>query len=274
MIVAAHQPNYLPWLGFFDKLARCDKFLILDHCQFERQGFQNRAKVRLGDDWKWLTVPVIQKSRDERIMDKEIANDRDGRLRWGRKQFATLEQVYRPAPHFERYGPALRDIFEARWEKLIDLNLALLGFCMEALAIRTPLVRTSQMGPLQGQKSELVLNMCKAAGANAYLSGSGASKEYLDRTAFAAAGIELRFQDFKHPDYPQGHETKVHGLSVLDLLFNCGPDSRAVLLGEAPAPAPQSRVMPKVPAIQALPEAAVAPSATTTPPSPSVEEPS
>jgi hypothetical protein len=251
MIVAAHQPNYLPWLGFFDKLARCDKFLILDHCQFERQGFQNRAKVRMGDGWKWLTVPVVQKSRDERILDKEIANDRDGRLRWGRKQYATLEQVYRGTPHFQRYAPGLHDIFEARWEKLVDLNLALLGFCMAALEIRTPLLRTSRMGPLTGQKSELVLNMCKAAGATVYLSGSGASKEYLDRAAFAAAGVELRFQQFAHPDYPQGHDAKVHGLTVLDLLFNCGPESRAVLLGEAPAPPQPPRVMRTIPVLEA-----------------------
>src|SRR4051812_22331043 len=122
MIVAAHQPNYLPWLGFFDKLRRCEKFLILDHCQFERQGFQNRTKIRVGDAWEWLTVPVLQKSRDELVLDKEIANDRDGRLRWGRKQFLTIEQNYRGTPHFHRYAPALRDIFDAKWEKLIDLN--------------------------------------------------------------------------------------------------------------------------------------------------------
>jgi hypothetical protein len=234
MIVAAHQPNYLPWLGFFDRLRRCDKFLILDHVQFERQNFQNRTRVRFEDGFKWLTVPVVQKSRDERILDKEIANDREGRLRWGRKQYATLEQLYRGAPYFELYSPALREIFDATWIKLIDLNLTLLRFCMSALEIKTPVVRTSELGPLEGQKSELVLNMCRAAGATAYLSGDGASRNYLDVAAFERAGVEVVWQQFKHPDYPQGRGSPtVHGLTVLDLLFHCGPMSKVVLAGGA-----------------------------------------
>lgn len=238
MIIAAHQPNYLPWLGFIDKVRRCDKFLILDHVQFERQNYQNRTKIRMGDSWKWLTVPVVQKSRDELILDKEISNDRDGRLRWGRKQYATLEQVYRGAPHFRAYGPRLKEIFDADWTKLIDLNLTLLRFCLDALDIRTPLQRTSEMGSIPGQKSELVLNMCKAAGATVYLSGDGASREYLDLPAFAAAGVQVRWQDFKHPEYVQTPSTSpfVKGLSILDLLFNCGPWAKDVLAGTRSVP--------------------------------------
>jgi hypothetical protein len=231
MIVAAHQPNYLPWLGFFDKLRRCDRFLILDHVQFERQNFQNRTRVRFGDEARWLTVPVVQRSRDELILDKLVDNGRAGRLRWGRKQFATLEQVYRGAPYFRLYAPALRALLDAEWEKLIDLNVAMLRFCMDALDIRTPLTRTSEMGTIPGQKSELVLNMCKAAGADVYLSGDGASRHYLDIEAFRNAGVEVRFQEFRHPDYPQGSGKPLHGLSVLDLLFHCGPLAKIVLSG-------------------------------------------
>jgi hypothetical protein len=232
MIVAAHQPNYLPWLGLFDRIRRCDKFLILDHVQFERQNYQNRTRIRFEDEWKWLTVPVVQKSRDELIKDKQIANDRDGRLRWGRKQYATLEQVYRGAPYFPLYAPALKDIFDETWDKLIDLNLTLLRFCLDALEIRTPIQRTSEMGPIEGQKSELVLNMCRAAGASVYLSGDGASRHYLDLAQFHGAGVEVRWQEFKHPEYPQGEGRKlVPGLSVLDLLFHCGPLSKVVLAG-------------------------------------------
>lgn len=234
MIIAAHQPNYLPWLGFFDRVRRADKFLLLDHVQFERQNFQNRTRIRLdgGDAPHWLTVPVVQKSRDERILDKEIANDREGRLRWGRKTYASLEQAYRRAPCFHLYAAQLRELYDARWDKLIDLNLRLLDFCLAVLEIKTPLQRTSQMS-LCGQKSELVLNMCKAAGATAYLSGDGASRHYLDLEAFKTAGIEVVWQNFKHPDYPQApaNQPPVRGLSALDLIFNCGPLSKAVLAG-------------------------------------------
>jgi len=241
MIIAAHQPNYLPWLGFIDKVRRCDKFLILDHVQFERQNYQNRTRVRFEDTWKWLTVPVVQKSRDELILDKEISNDRDGKLRWGRKQFATLEQVYRGAPHFKTYAPGLREIFDAEWAKLIDLNVTLLRFCLDALEIRTPLQRTSELGPIPGQKSELVLNMCKAAGASVYLSGEGASKDYLDLGAFAEAGVSVQWQGFHHPHYSQGEGRPfVPGLTVLDLLFHCGPAAKEVLASGAP----QSREVP------------------------------
>lgn len=238
MIVAAHQPNYLPWLGWFDRVRRADKFLLLDHVQFERQNFQNRAKIRMPGaegGWKWLTVPVIQKSRSELILEKLISNDRDGRLRWGRKQYATLEQVYRSAPYFHMYASALREIYDAQWEKLVDLNITLLKFCLAALEIKTPLVRTSEMGPIPGQKSELVLNMCRMAGATVYLSGDGASREYLDLAAFEKGGVEVVWQGFKHPDYPQVplDQQHVHGLSVLDLLFNCGPMSKHVLAGNA-----------------------------------------
>lgn len=236
MIIAAHQPNYLPWLGFIDKIRRADKFLVLDHVQFERQNYQNRTRVRMGQTWKWLTVPVIQKSRDELILDKEISNDRDGKLRWGRKQFATLEQSYRGAPHFKLYAPRLREIFDAEWTKLIDLNLTLLRFCLEALEIRTPLQRTSELGEIPGQKSELVLNMCKKAGATVYLSGEGASRDYLDVEAFKAAGIDIRWQGFKHPEYPQTPlgAPFVPGLTVLDLIFHCGPAAKDVLAGTHP----------------------------------------
>jgi hypothetical protein len=235
MIIAAHQPNYLPWLGFFDRVRRCDKFLILDHVQFERQNYQNRTRVRFDDGVRWLTVPVVQKSRDELILEKEIANDREGRLRWGRKQYSTLEQLYRSAPYFHLYAPELRALLDENWTKLIDLNLALLRFCLDALEIKTPLERTSEMGTIEGQKSQLVLNMCKAAGATAYLSGDGASRSYLDVAAFEKAGVEIIWQDFRHPDYPQRRpgSQPVHGLTVLDLLFNCGPMSKVVLAGGA-----------------------------------------
>ena len=236
MIVAAHQPNYLPWLGFFDRIRRADKFLILDHVQFERQNYQNRTRLFINGETRWLTVPVVQKSRDERIIDKEIANEKDGKFRWGRKSYTTLEGIYRGAPYFQLYAPYLRSVFAGEWTRLVDLNITLIRFCMDALEIKTPIERTSQMKGVDGQKSELVLSMCKAAGAKTYLSGEGASRDYLDLEAFKKSGLEVAWQQFKHPDYPQiqrpAGSAPVHGLSVLDLLFNCGPHAKDVLKGE------------------------------------------
>lgn len=231
MIVAAHQPNFLPWLGFFDRVRRAQRFVLLDHVQFERQNYQNRTLIKTQGGPKWLTVPVVQKSRDELILDKEICNDKDGKEYWGRKAYLTLETCYSRAPHFKDYSPKLKQmLIEARWNKLIELNISLLRFCLDALEIHTPLVRSSEL-QVSGQKSELVLSMVRAAGGKTYIAGMGGSKGYLDLDAFKAAGVEVAWQTYGHPEYPQVPTGTpfVKGLSVLDLLFNCGPQSRAVL---------------------------------------------
>lgn len=234
MLVAAHQPHFLPWLGYFDKLRKADRFVILDHVQFERQNYQNRARILMAGRVEWLTVPVVQKSRDERIIDKEIHNEPDGRLIWSRRAVKTLEHAYGRAPFFRDYMPGLRDILESRWARLAELDLALIGWCLEQLDVRTPMVRSSDLA-VPGHKSELVLNACKAVGAAGYLCGQGGSRKYLDVPAFEAAGVQVVWQEFRHPFYPQlgvNGQGPVRGLSVVDLLFNCGPESPSILRGE------------------------------------------
>lgn len=226
MIVAAHQPNFIPWLGYFDKMAKVDLFVIVDHVQMERQSFQNRTKVKTGDGARWVTVPVLQASRDERIVDKKIDNSRGGRFRWGRKMFLTIKYAYQAAPHYAAFEPALSEILDARWERLGDLNARLIEFCRGALAIRTPMIKSSGL-EIAGVKSDMVLNLCKEVGADAYLTGSGASTGYLDVAAFERAGIRVIWQNFEHPRYVQhpAPETFIERLSALDMLFNRGADA-------------------------------------------------
>lgn len=232
MIVAAHQPNFIPWLGYFDKMRKADLFIVVDHVQMERQSYQNRVRIKTGDGERWITVPVVQESRAERIMDKRIDNSRLGRFRWSRKMFLTLKYAYQSAPYFRDYEPALKEIFSARWERLGELNLRLIEFCREALAIDTPMQVSSAMA-VPGARSEMVLNMCRAAGADVYLTGVGASRGYLDVEEFSRAGIRVAWQDFEHPRYRQYPACGrfVPNLSSLDLIFNCGPASPEVLRG-------------------------------------------
>src|ERR1041385_3716341 len=143
MIVAAHQPNFLPWLGFFDRIRKADLFVLADHVQFERQNYQNRTLVNTWQGPRWLIVPVFQRSRSERIVDKLI-DERPGDKHWGRRAYLTLEFSYGRAPYFRDYAPTLQEILMARWDKLVELNLTLLDFCLDALEIRTPLVRSSE----------------------------------------------------------------------------------------------------------------------------------
>lgn len=231
MILAAHQPHYLPWLGYLDKIRRADKFLIVDHVQFERRNFQNRTRIPAAsapEGWRWLTVPVVQNSREERILDKALADD----PHWRRKHCLALEQIYRRAPWYDRYAPPLKSILESRFDRLVDLNIELLKFFLESFEIRTPFSLTSRMGEIPGQKSDFVLNMCKKAGATVYLSGEGACRRYLDPEAFRAGGVDIQWQGFKHPEYPRGEgEKPLPGITALDMLFHCGPESAKVLAG-------------------------------------------
>jgi hypothetical protein len=231
MLVAIHQPNFLPWLGYFDRMIEADRFVLLDHVQFERRNYQNRALIRLEEEARWLTVPVVQLSQKERIIDKRIDNPEDisGARWWGPNHFNTLRYAYRKAPFFDMYAARLREILCARWDRLVDLNIALLEFAREALQITTPMVRSSGIDA-EGQRSALLLNICLASGASAFLGGMGGSRDYLDHPAFAAAGMGVKWQEFAHPVYPQcGREPFVKGLSVVDLLFNCGPKSADIL---------------------------------------------
>ena len=245
MIVAAHQPNFLPWLGYFDKMRKADVFVTVDHVQYERKGFQNRTRVKTAQGAQWITVPVVQDSRDERVVEKHVDNSREGRFRWGRKMGLTLKYAYQSAPYYAEYAPALTEILEGRWDLLADLNHRLVDFCRDALQIRTPMVRSSDL-KITGAKSEMVLNMCRQLGAKAYLSGNGASRAYLDVAAFERAGIEVLWQDFPHPRYEQRPPAGpfVEKLSVLDLLFNLGSKSAELFPGRAPAEAPETQQSP------------------------------
>jgi hypothetical protein len=233
MIVAIHQPHFLPWLGYLQRMAEADLFVLLDHVQFERRNYQNRTRIRINGEARWLTVPVIQHSQKERIVDKQVDNRDTGARAWGACHAATLRHAYRQAPYLGRYAPALQRLLEARWERLVEINQAGLDLLREAFGIHTPLVRSSELA-VEGAKGGLILNLCRALGADTLLAGLGGSRGYLDLEAFARCGVRVVYQQFRHPQYPQcGDAPFLPGLSSLDLLLNCGPRSRDLLFRQA-----------------------------------------
>ena len=235
MLVAIHQPHYIPWLGYLHRISQVDLFIVLDHVQFERRNYQNRSQIRNDGEARWLTVPVVQRSQKERILEKEVDNSDIGRP-WGRNHFATLRHAYRAAGFFSTYAAELKSIYDRRWERLVDLDAAMLQFLLEAFDIRTRIVRSSDL-EVEGAKGDLILGLCRAVKADALMVGFGGSREYLDTARFAEHGIQIRHHQFTHPVYPQcGAEPFIAGLAGLDLLFNAGPQSRAILMGEAPVP--------------------------------------
>ena len=231
MIVAAHQPSYLPWLGYLDKLARCDVFVVMDDLQYEAQNFQNRNRIKLDTGAAWVTVPLERGSQTDRVIDKRICNTGNPREHWQRKTWRQLQIHYGRAPCFAHYAEELNEVFTRRWEHLVDLDLHILGIARRWFGISTPIVRSSTLH-LQGQKTERILDLCKKLGARTYLSGRGGSTDYLDVELLRRAGVTTAWQQFTHPVYPQRYPMQgfVPYLGFIDLIFNCGVDSRAILL--------------------------------------------
>ena len=226
-VLAAHQPNFLPWLGLFHKVGQADVWVWADDVQYSRGSLTNRNRIRTASGWQWLTVPVRTRGRGrQRICDVQTQSDSD----WRRKHCQSLRWHYGHAPFFDAYAPAIEVLYADAWPQLIDLNAALLRHLLPLLEVEVEVRFSSQMD-LPHERTARLVDMAKACDCQVYLAGSGASKAYLDVEAFAAAGIECRFTHFEHPVYPQCHAGFVAEMSVLDLLFNCGPQSREVLFG-------------------------------------------
>lgn len=231
MIVAAHQPNYLPWLGFFEKIARVDHFMLVDCAQFVKRGtfgWIHRNKIRTREGWQWLSLPVINKGkREQTCAEAELQNQQD----WARKHWAAIEYNYRAAPHFERYSGPFRDVYAREWTHLTPLSAALIRAVCDAFGIETPIAIASDHG-VQGESSGLVAAVCAHYRADRYLSGVH-GKDYLDLDYLRSEGVVVEFQDYQHPVYDQCHPGPFEpGMCALDVLFNHGPDARRILLCE------------------------------------------
>jgi len=236
--IAIHQPQYLPWLGYFDKLDSADVFIFLDTVQFKKHEWQNRNRIRTKDGWQWLTVPIIDRF-PERIDRVEINAKTD----WQRKHCQALRLHYGGAPHWEPLGPKLLALLEHPWTRLVDLNVAVLDLLCEHLNITTRRCLASTLVAPE-EPTDRLIGLCRAVGGTVYLAGQGAVPlpgvpSYMDVGRFPRAGIQVQFQEYQHPTYSQRYNPFVSHLAVVDLLFNCGPESLNVLRsGRCWLPAP------------------------------------
>ena len=224
MRVTILQPSYLPWLGFFEQMSRSDKFVLLDDVQYTRRDWRNRNRIRVRENWIWLTVPVQQKSRfSQSLLETRIDNS----VSWRRKHLETLRQHYCKAPFFEKYFPRCQQVYEKDWTFLFDLCLETINLIKEEMGIETPLLRSSEIKP-GGEKTERLVSICRELGATHYLSGESGSN-YIAEEDFSSQGIALEYQNYEHPVYPQRYTGFVPHLSAIDLLFNCGEQSLGIL---------------------------------------------
>lgn len=233
MIVAIHQPQYLPWVPYFDKVDACDCFVHLDNVQFQKNGVQNRNQIKTPQGPAWLTVPV-RASLDLSLRETPIAPEP-----WRKKHIRSIEQYYARAPFLRLFADGLRPILDQDWQFLADLNIAVTDWMCDQLGITSRRVRASELHPC-GAKDDLVIGICETLGATVYLSGRGA-ESYQDPAKFARHGIDLRYQEYRSQPYHQCFPALnfVPELSALDLILNTGPEARSILLGGRPPRRPE-----------------------------------
>lgn len=215
MRVTIHQPQFLPWLGYLDKIDQADVFVVLDTVQYKKNEWQNRNRIRTAQGWQWLTVPVHytfgQKIHEVRI---DEASD------WRARHLRALALSYGKAPFHQAHAEGLRSLYAGSSDRLVTVNLSTIRWLLDGFGITTPLRLASEM-TLREEPTDRLIDICRAVGATRYLAGAGA-QAYLDLPRFEASGIALEIQGFHHPTYPQCYAPFVAGLSAVDLLLNCG----------------------------------------------------
>lgn len=223
--VAVLQSNYIPWKGYFDIINDVDLFVFYDDVQFTKNDWRNRNKIMTANGPAWISIPVGQKiSRN--ICDVEISDSS-----WQRSHWDKLRGSYSKAPHFKTYQTFFEEFYLGKtWTSLSDLNHHLIKEISRMLDINVQFDDSRRFG-LEGQAQERLLKLLEQVGATSYVSGP-AGRNYIEVEQFSSRGIELIYKDYSgYPEYQQMHSPFSHAVSIVDLLFNCGPDSPQKIWG-------------------------------------------
>jgi len=226
MIVSVHQPQYLPWLGYFHKIYNSDAFVFLDNVQYKDREYQNRNRIRTRKGWSWLTVPVSHEGSYPNIADVFIDNSQG----WRDRHWKTLHMNYAKAGSFDKYADFFEGVYKEDWKRLIDLNMHIVRNVNDFLGIKKDIYLESRLD-IKTAQTQRIIDICKALKADTYLSGIG-GREYLEAELFESSGLRLVYQEFEHPRYAQQYEPFVPYMSIVDLLFNHGERSLNILSGK------------------------------------------
>ncbi len=228
MRLAVHQPNYIPWCGYFSKIRSCDVFVFLDDAEISTgQSYVYRSQVRGPKGAEWLSVPT-HRSLHQSIRDVTFAD-----VKWARKHLHKLEALYRKAPHFGDVFALLEPIFLSPGELLADFNIRLIRSLAVFLGLERRFERSGNL-KVEGTRDDRHIALAAAVGADTYLSGKG-GQGYQDPSRFAEAGIRLEVREYRPVAYPQIHGEFLPGLSIVDALFNCGRGAADLLAPPDPA---------------------------------------
>ncbi len=227
-IVAIHQPNFFPWLGFFDKICCSDVFVLMDNVQFPKKGgtWTNRVRVKIADKAAWITMPVKRDYHGVRAINQMEINDSSP---WRRKLLTTIEVNYSKAPFFSEGMSFLEPLLNFQTLSVSDFNIHAIRAFASMAGWEKKLVLGSSLNA-HGSATELLIEMTKAVGGSAYLCGGGADGYQIDGM-FKDSGLDLIYQNFVHPTYSQYGTTEfIPGLSIVDVLVNLGLDGCKSLL--------------------------------------------
>lgn len=228
MKVGVIQSSYIPWRGYFDLIDDVDRFVFYDDVQFSKGSWRNRNRIKTRRGLAWITVPVRHKQLTQLICDTEI----ESASGWEERQLGQMREAYAAAPFCRPALAFLEAALARQWRTISELNVYLVRELCAYLGIRTELVMSSAY-PAQGAKTDRLLMLLKAAGATAYVSGP-AAKDYLVEDEFRAAGIALEYKNYDYASYPQQWGAFEGAVTVLDLIANCGPESRRHLKSATP----------------------------------------
>lgn len=219
--VAIVQSNYIPWKGYFDMISAVDEFILYDDMQYTRRDWRNRNKIKTPQGPKWISVPVLVKGKyHQKIRETEIA-DTD----WASEHWKAISLNYRRAPFFEEIASWLEPLYvNASFTHLSQLNRCFIEAICKYLGIYTIIKDSSQFQLVDGQTERLV-DLCLQLGGDEYVSGP-AAQDYLEEKVFSDSGVKVTWFDYDgYSDYPQLWGEFVHGVTILDLLFNCGEEA-------------------------------------------------
>jgi hypothetical protein len=224
MRVAIHQPEFAPWLGFFHKVSLADRLILLDDVPFRKNYFQNRNRIRLEDALRWLTIPVEHPGLSTKICDVGIAWTANPA--WIKRVEALVRRAYRDAPYAKLIDGFVQ-LLSGTGERLVSVNVPVIRWMLEHFSLAPQILLSSSL-PTTGTGSRRILDLCLACGADTYVSGVS-GRDYLDLESFRRSGIQVEFQHFLHPVYPQQGPGFIPQVSALEALLLLGPAAPQLL---------------------------------------------
>ncbi len=214
--VSIHQPDFIPYFGFFSKISKSDTFVIMDNVQLSKSGWTHRDQIKTRKGVEWITIPIIKIKEKQLIKDIKI----DEKNNWRKKHLNLIYENYKNSEYFGECFSIINSIYNNETNNLLDFNLFAIKLLFSKLDIKPKIVLLSELNVI-GTKSQLLVNILKKLNIKNYISGIGA-KNFIDLNEFKKNGLEVNYNDFQHPVYKQLFGNFICNLSIIDLLLNCG----------------------------------------------------